>query len=68
MMGRSWSPSWKAMLCSTRPSRASKPTSRLHFSHSTWLPPVTVKLGPSGWVMLMGFCVVRSGPVSSGSV
>ena len=40
---------------------------RFHLAHDV-VPAVTVKLGPSGWVMLMGFWVVRSGPVSSGSV
>ena len=32
------------------------------------LPSVTVKLGPSGWVISIGFWLVRSGPVSAGSV
>ncbi|SLI22042.1 Uncharacterised protein [Mycobacteroides abscessus subsp. abscessus] len=67
MIGRTRSPSRKPIWCSTSPSRASKPTRSDHFSHSTRLP-VTVKLGPCGWVISIGFCVVRSGPTTSGSV
>ena len=68
MIGRSRSPSWKPIWCSTSPSRASKPDPQLPASPTSSRLPSSVKLGPSGWVISMGFWVVRSGPVSAGSV
>ena len=59
---RSSNPIW----LSTRPSRASNPTCRSHFCQRSTLPS-SVKLGPSGCVITIGFRSVRSGPVSSGS-
>jgi hypothetical protein len=43
-----------------------KPTRKRHFCQRTSCPS-TWKLGPSGWVISIGFCVVRTGPVTAGS-
>ena len=41
------------------PSRGLKPIRRDHFCHCTFQPS-TVKLGPSGWVISMGFTSSRN--------
>lgn len=51
--------------CSTRPSRALKPTTSFQFCHSTSLPS-TLNDGPSGCVIWMGLIPGRSGPTRSG--
>ena len=48
-----------ADLVRTRPSRGVKPMCSRHFCQST-LCPSTVKLGPSGWVISIGFTSARS--------
>ncbi|KAH8633211.1 hypothetical protein IG631_11845 [Alternaria alternata] len=48
--------------CRTAPSRGLNDTLKLHFCHSTSDSSVTLKEGPSGCVMLIGFTSCRRPP------
>ena len=57
-MGRRTPLSMKASSCSTSPSRGVKPIRSCHFCQRTACPS-TVKLGPSGWVIVIGLTSSR---------